>query len=366
MVAKIAGALRMPKLLVMGDARSVHIERWGRYFAGEGWEVALFSLEPKTISWSGRFYPGRRRTGRGLIDYTLAKKEFRAALEDFHPHIISAHFVPSYGWLASSCRNIPIVVTAWGSDLLILPQKSFLHRRRIRRALKAAAFCTVDNENLKAAAAKYITPDKIIRTVMGVDREFFNSVTLPQFSTDGPLRIIAPRGLQAVYDPHTIIDAATQLRDAHDFKLDLLGSPPESESVSSEIKKRGLDHRIVVKPMLPHDQFALSLKNYDIYLSASLSDSTSVALLEAMAAGLFPIVSDIEGNREWIENGRNGLTFQPGSAAALAGAITKAANRRESFAAIAEINRRKVEQQAIWQDSMDRIKNLFMELSGRE
>jgi len=366
MVAKLTGAIDMPKLLVMGDARSVHIERWCRYFEAEGYETALFSLEPKTISWPGRFYPGRRRTGIGLIDYALAKKDFKAALDDFSPDLINAHFVASYGWLASFCRGCPVVVTAWGSDLLILPQKSWLYRRRVARALEHAAYCTVDNNNLKTAAEKYAESGKIIRTVMGVDRRFFDSVSPPAFSERGPLRIISPRGLQPVYDPLTIVAGAGILRDKIEFGIDLLGNQPESDEILSEIQSRSLSDRVAVKPLMAHDQFALSLKNYDIYLSASLSDSTSVALLEAMTVGLFPVVSDIEGNREWIEDGVNGITFQPGSAESLAEAIIKAAAIRNRFGAVAGINREKVERGAIWQDSMNRLKEVFAGLSDHE
>lgn len=354
----------MMKLLVMGDARSVHIERWCRFFADQGIETALFSLEPKTISWSGRYYQARRRTGIGMFDYALAKKDFKAALDDFNPDIVNAHFVASYGWLASFCHICPVIVTAWGSDLLILPQRSFIHRRRVARALNHAAYCTVDNENLKRAAGKYADPKKIVRIVMGVDRGFFDSVSTPESSATGPLRIISPRGLQPVYDPRTIVAAAGLLSGRIEFQIDMLGNKPESERVLSEIKKRSLSDRVVVRPFLPHDEFALLLKNYDIYLSASRSDSTSVALLEAMAAGLFPVVSDIEGNLEWVDNGVSGIVFETGSAEALAGAIIRAATMRDRFGTVAAVNREKIERDAIWQDNMNRFIKLLEDLSG--
>jgi glycosyltransferase involved in cell wall biosynthesis len=43
------------------------------------------------------------------------------------------------------------------------------------------------------------------------------------------------------------------------------------------------------------------------YFSLPESDATSVSLLEAMAYGCVPIVSDIPANREWIEHGKNGI-----------------------------------------------------------
>src|SRR6185295_18103430 len=55
----------------------------------------------------------------------------------------------------------------------------------------------------------------------------------------------------------------------------------------------------------------------EVYLSASLSDSTSVSLLEAMASGAVPVVSDIEGNREWVRDGEGARLFAAGDVAAL-------------------------------------------------
>ena len=62
----------------------------------------------------------------------------------------------------------------------------------------------------------------------------------------------------------------------------------------------------------------------DVYVSLSRSDSTSQSLLEAMAVGLFPIVSDIEGNREWVTHRRQGYLVPAGDADATACAIAEA------------------------------------------
>jgi glycosyltransferase involved in cell wall biosynthesis len=46
-----------------------------------------------------------------------------------------------------------------------------------------------------------------------------------------------------------------------------------------------------------------------VYLSTSLSDGTSVMLLEAMASGRICVVSDFESNKEWVKDGISGFLF---------------------------------------------------------
>ncbi len=356
----------MLRLLIMADARSVHTERWCRFFVEEGFDVALFSLEPSVFETKARFYQGHRPTGSGIIDYSLARRDFRKTLTMFRPDIVNAHYVASYGWLASYCRDIPVVVTAWGSDLLQLPRKSLLHRRRIARALKRADRCTVDSDNLFEAAARFIPADKIVRIVMGVLRDVFDTLGKNEYPSSGIMRIIAPRGLQKVYDPQTIIEAAALLRRRLEMHIDLSDLGGRTDVVRRIIERQALSDTVTLRPFIPgHEAYLRSLRQYDIFLSASRSDSTSVALLEAMAAGLFPVVSRIPGNEEWITSGHNGLLFEPGSAASLAEALVQAEAMRTRFAATAAENRRRIENDALWEENMARAKHLFLQLAGQ-
>ncbi|MCK5125785.1 MAG: glycosyltransferase [candidate division Zixibacteria bacterium] len=349
------------RLLVMADGRSVHTERWCAYFESEGFETALFSLEPVTISCPAIIYQGKRPTNQGLIDYWLARKYFLQIVDEVKPDIISAHYVNSYGWLASHCETCPIVATAWGSDLLILPDKLSLHRRRIQKALDHAAYCTVDNKNLADAAKRFIPEEKIVRIVMGIDEAFFTNVQKTDYRKGGPIKILAPRGLQTVYDPMTIIKAVEKINTDYEFHITMLGKSPEADEINAKLKEMRLTDHIIVSGMMPHGEYIKTIGDFDIYLSASLSDSTSVALLEAMSVGLYPIVSDIPGNQEWISHEENGLLFEPKNSTALASVLDKAM-AMPSFEAAARINRKIVKSDGIWQDNMGRISKLYLEL----
>ncbi|TLN01105.1 glycosyltransferase, partial [bacterium] len=59
-------------------------------------------------------------------------------------------------------------------------------------------------------------------------------------------------------------------------------------------------------------------RSADVYVSASHSDGSSVSLMEALACGKPALVSDIPGNREWIQTGVQGWLFKDGDASELA------------------------------------------------
>jgi glycosyltransferase involved in cell wall biosynthesis len=72
------------------------------------------------------------------------------------------------------------------------------------------------------------------------------------------------------------------------------------------------------------------LRDADVYISSSLSEGMSNALLEAMSTGLAPVVSNVSGVAELVEDGVTGLLFPPGDEGALASTLRWAATLSKS------------------------------------
>jgi glycosyltransferase involved in cell wall biosynthesis len=93
----------------------------------------------------------------------------------------------------------------------------------------------------------------------------------------------------------------------------------------------------------------------DIYISPSHVDGTSVTLLEALASGLPCLVSDIPGNRDWIEEGVNGWTYRDGDVDDLAEKILFAIRNKKSFKRIGELARKTAEEKADWKKNFGKL-----------
>jgi glycosyltransferase involved in cell wall biosynthesis len=78
-----------------------------------------------------------------------------------------------------------------------------------------------------------------------------------------------------------------------------------------------------------------------------------------MACGTPALVSDIPGNREWVQLGVHGWWFPDGDAGALAAALINAAEDRQRLAGMGRAARRQVEQRANWKKNFHRLLDAY-------
>jgi glycosyltransferase involved in cell wall biosynthesis len=113
-----------------------------------------------------------------------------------------------------------------------------------------------------------------------------------------------------------IIRALEILASTHpNLKLLIAGDGPEEGALAREIERLGLDGRAFL--LGARSDVADLLAISDVVVGASLWEGTSLALMEAMAAGRALAVTDIPGNRELLEDGTDALMFPPADAPAM-------------------------------------------------
>jgi glycosyltransferase involved in cell wall biosynthesis len=84
-----------------------------------------------------------------------------------------------------------------------------------------------------------------------------------------------------------------------------------------------------------------------------------------MAAGLVPIVTDIDGNLEWVRHRREGLLVPVGDAGAAAAMLAEVARDAVSAEAMAERAASVVRERANLADTVDGIERQLLELKER-
>jgi glycosyltransferase involved in cell wall biosynthesis len=89
--------------------------------------------------------------------------------------------------------------------------------------------------------------------------------------------------------------------------LEIAANGEETARLKRLTIELGIGERVEFSGMLGSEDLARSYRRSAIFISVPVSDGTSVSLLEAMAAGCVPVLSDLPANREWVTDQCNGL-----------------------------------------------------------
>jgi glycosyltransferase involved in cell wall biosynthesis len=104
-------------------------------------------------------------------------------------------------------------------------------------------------------------------------------------------------------------------------RLWIAGEGPQRRALQREISELNLEGRVLLAGVF--DEIDELLAAADLFVLPSFAEGMSLALMEAMAAGLPVVASDIPGNRPLVSDGQHGLLVPPGDAEALAQAIDR-------------------------------------------
>jgi glycosyltransferase involved in cell wall biosynthesis len=355
-----------PRLLLMGNASQVHLQRWAGYFSDSGYEVLALSLE------KAQDFPTPCKRARipeflpGFIRYPLAVPWVRRIISRFKPHIINAHFLPNYGLIAALINRSPWIFTSWGSDIMVLPERSFFHMKRTLFVLARASFITSDAEIMsKKLVDLGVSPGRILTVPFGVDMNVF-APEEDEALKEIP-RILSCRKLEKVYSVETIIDAFPGIKKAlPGATLTIAGDGSLKKNLMDRAGETEYNDDILFVGEVDHAKVPALLREHNLYVSAARSDTTSVSLLEAMACGLYPIVTNIPANREWIVDGTNGTRFQPGNPNELSGAVIAAWKNAGLRGEAHACNQKIIMERANWYENMKLVRSLFEKILEEE
>ena len=293
-------------------------------------------------------------------------------IRDVSPDVLHAHYVVEYGFFAATAGFHPLVVTAWGSDVLLAARSSPLARLISRHTLRRADLVTSNNEHMTAQLrAMGVPPDRLATIVFGADAFFLErfdaGVNLRPPDAGHPPTIISTRSLDSpLYNVDLVLRAMALLRARlPDAQLLVAGAGrlrPDLESLARDL---ALGDSVRFLGWLDAAALRDAFATAEVYVSVPRSDATSISTLSAMAAGCFPVLSDLPTQHEWVEDGVNGFLVPLGDAHALAqrlgDALENAALRRDA----AERNRGIVEARGLWQNNAPVMEDWYRRLAAR-
>ena len=336
------------KLVLIGDGESPHLLKWALALAAADVDLWAVSSRGFLPGFDAAVPPARRlalatqpRFEGGNIALLRTLPRLAAWLRQVEPDWVHAHYLTSHGtlaWLAMRLLGAPgrLAGSAWGSDILVTPQRGAAWRWVTSRVLRACALATSDS-HVMAARMRELGASEVMVFPFGLE------AMPPAPAGKDDALFFANRGLEPIYAPQRVLDQFAALAGAEGRLV-----VAHDGSLRAELEQRaaalGLAGRIRFVGRLDAAAQAVWYAHARWYLSLPLSDSVSVSVLEAMAHGCVPILSDLPANRELVHDRDNGLIVP--DRALLAAADLSALLPRA--AAIAEANRAWVQEHALF------------------
>ena len=236
-------------------------------------------------------------------------------------------------WLS---RFHPYCIYAVGSDVLF---SKGVNRWLSRLTFNSSSIVFSNGKFLAEKARILVNKAKILPLLLGIDTSRF----YPIEKDSSPVRIISTRWFRPIYNNEYLIQAFALMPEIDiDFLMTFTSSGQLLNSVQSlarETLPESLQKKIEFLGGVSDAGLVKKVKHAHIYVSMSRSDGTSTSLLEALSCGLFPILSDIPQNREWIDtNENNGILVPLDQPEALANALKKAIEDKEWRERVSEYN----------------------------
>ncbi len=290
------------KLLIVGSA-SIHLKSYHSLIKDVFKEVVTITDQPYSID--------------GVVNYTSSLsfkpfylipnriKNLRKLIQEIQPDIIHIHQANtcSYYTIKAAEGKFPLIVTAWGSDVLYTPERGFIYKYILKEVLNGTKYFT--------ASCHYM--GDLMRKYHGKSME----ITIANFGIEFDFPVLTKEKIvysNRYLNPHYRIDKIIEQFEKfvskpeyNDWKLVIAANGSLEENLKLQVSNLGISNSVQfigwVDSKTNKEWYSRSM----LYCALPITDSTSLSLYEAMAAGSIPIVSDLPANREVISSNDNGI-----------------------------------------------------------
>lgn len=243
------------------------------------------------------------------LSYILSTMLFlRHHMKENHYDINHTHFIIPTGpisyWLKKK-YGLEYVITSHGSDVAGYNQKrfKFLHKiligpwrvivRNAREVISPSLYLQALLEKSGPGLKQYpIIPN-------GIELETY----LPLKKREKKKHVIVMCRLQEAKNVQTVIRGFARFvlkTEYGDWRLDILGDGPYREILEELVRELGIEDKVQFHGWIPNrsERQLELLGQAKVYVSASTFENCPMSVLEALAAGVYPLVSDIPAHRQ--------------------------------------------------------------------
>jgi phosphatidylinositol alpha-mannosyltransferase len=285
-----------------------------------------------------------------------SRRHIASELASFGPNVVHVHepFAPSTGLFATLAATAPVVATfhAYAERGLMVRGLAPLLRRISRRVAVPVA--------VSRAAAHFAAPAvraPIVVIPNGIDVERFAGAAPAELPAGRRILFVGRVDEERKGFPVLARAFARLAAQVADALLVVVG--PGSGRASPQDLPVRLRHRVLEFGRVTDDELPRYHAAADVFVAPALrGESFGLVVVEAMAAGVPVVASDIPGYRDVVAAGSNGLLVPPGDPDALAGAIRRVLLDAPLAERLAQAGRRDVDRYR-WESVTDRLEEVY-------
>jgi len=305
---------------LVGDGLSPHLVKWARALAprvelwvasSTGMHEAIRAVVPAGRQLVLATRPNIAGGNVGLLRQAPRLARWLAAVDAdwINPHYLTSHGTLVWAAMRAWGLRGRMAASAWGSDVLVTPDRSAAQRWLLKRVLRAATLATSDSQHM-AERMKHYGSREVVVFPFGLE------AMPPEPPAKQPWLVYANRGLEPIYRPLAVLEWFRSLRAWQpQAQLVVANDGTLRAELEAWVREQGLADSVRFVGRLDQPAQDAWYGRAQWYLSLPASDSVAVSVIEAMAQGCVPVLSDLPANRELVRHGDNGLIVVEGEAA---------------------------------------------------
>jgi glycosyltransferase involved in cell wall biosynthesis len=297
--------------------------------------------------------------------------ELRRLIKEFKPDVVhlNSSKMGVVGSIAASLEHVSRIIYRIGGwsfleDVSTWKRLVYLWSEKLTAA-KKDVIVTVHPGDEEEAKRKGIRPkDRIVTIPNGIDLTQFDAEILSRDEARNTLGIegegIVVGTVANFYAPKNLpayLTAVAPILTTQNLWLVLMGDGPQRSEIEKTIQRLGIEQRVLITGR--RDDAAKLLRAFDLFVLPSSKEGMPWALLEAMAAGLPCIATDV-GACRWMFEPDAGVIVPPNDEDAMRNAILSLAHDEQKRTALGSAARHAVESRFRWEDTIEKTLQLFL------
>lgn len=356
------------KICYLADVNNYHTKKWCRFFRNLGHEIIVISLTRGELEgiqvYSFEETELRKRSDFSKLSYLSKIKEIKKIVAKEKPDIVHAHFASSYGLIGSLLKFSPYILSVWGSDVYIFPNKSLIHKLLLRHNLKKADYLWSTSEAMMKETKKYI--DKPIQvTPFGVDTEVFKPMS-NKYRCNDKFIIGITKTLSKIYGINYLIESLPKVISSYPelrIILRIVGKGEEENSLKKLVEELNLKENVEFVGYIDNEEaMAEQYNQFDIAVFPSLFESFGVSAIEAQSCGIPVIVTNVGGLPYVINRDKSGLVINKENTKEIANSICYMIDNREKLSLMGANGRQFVIENYEINNNFSSINRLYNEI----